>query len=181
MTELSLNRPDDTSCRWIVSQEGSRESYGVPLAFQRLGCLRLLCTDVWCRAGRTALRRGPAGARALATRFHAGIPLQKVTSFNSQAVLWRAWQHFRRNARSPGDRAEQFIRYGRWFAGRVRDHLARLPLDRERDCFFGFNTNCLETLEFLKEKKLFTIVDQIDPGRVEEEMVLAEAERWPGW
>lgn len=166
---------------WIVAQEGSREGYGVPLAFENLRCLKLLCTDVWCRTSRSVLRRGTAGARAMATRYNAGIPSEKVTSFNSRAVLWRAWQHFRRGVWSPSEQAEQFIRYGRWFASRVREQLSQLPLDGRRDCFFGFNTNCLETLEYLRERQIFTIVDQIDPARVEEEMVREEAERWPGW
>jgi glycosyltransferase involved in cell wall biosynthesis len=59
--------------------------------------------------------------------------------------------------------------------------LTRAPLVPGRDHFFGFNTNSLETLEFLKERGVFTIVDQVDPGRIEEEMVRAEARRWPGW
>lgn len=174
--------PDsDSNLRWIVAQEGSREAYGVPVAFEKLGCLRLFYADVWCRWGRSWLRRGPAGARALATRYHAGIPPQKVTAFNCQGVWWRSWQHFGRHLQSPEEQADAFIHYGRWFASRVRDRLGRVRLSAEKDYFFGFNTNSLETLEFLKPKGIFTVLDQIDPGRVEEEMVQVEAERWPGW
>ncbi len=167
--------------RWIVSQEGSRQTYGVPLAFEKLGCLRSFYTDVWCWHGRSLLRRGSAGFRAFATRYNAGLSPKKVNSFNRRSILWRAWLHFQRSKMSPDEQAELFIRYGEWFATQVRDGLARQHLNSERDCFFGFNTNSMETLELLKQKKIFTIVDQIDPGRVEEEMVLAEAERWPGW
>jgi glycosyltransferase involved in cell wall biosynthesis len=171
----------EVGMRWIVSQEGSRQTYGVPLAFEKVGCLRQFYADVWCRVGRSWLKRGPAGARALATRYNGGIPAQKVVSFNRRGLAWRAWQHFRRHQMSPEEQANLFIHYGQWFATMVRDRVAQLPLDAERDCFFGFNTNCLETLELLKAKKIFTVVDQIDPGLVEEEMVLDEAARWPGW
>ena len=57
--------PLDSKIRWLVSQEGTRETYGVPVAFAKLGCLRLFYADVWCRWGRSWLRRGSAGARAL--------------------------------------------------------------------------------------------------------------------
>lgn len=171
----------DSNLRWIVAQEGTRQTYGVPLAFQNLGSLRLLCTDLWCRYGRSALRRGTAGTRAFATHYNAGIPSEKVVSFNSRAVFWRAWHHFRRASMSPDELAEVWIRYGRWFASRVRDECSRLSLDPKRDAYFGFNTNCLETLVLLKAKGIITVVDQIDPARVEEEMILEEARRWAGW
>ncbi|HEV7924138.1 MAG TPA: glycosyltransferase family 4 protein [Verrucomicrobiae bacterium] len=54
-------------------------------------------------------------------------------------------------------------------------------LDPQVDKFFGFNSNCLEALEFLKEQRIFTVLDQVDPGLVEENIVLEEAQRWPGW
>ena len=90
MNEPDPSRCDEESPRWIVAQEGSREAYGVPVAFEQLGCLRLFYADVWCRWGRSWLRHGPAGARALATRHHAGIPSQKVTAFNCQGMRWRS-------------------------------------------------------------------------------------------
>jgi len=33
----------------------------------------------------------------------------------------------------------------------------------------------------LREREIFCVVNQIDPGRVEEELVLEEVRRWPGW
>jgi glycosyltransferase involved in cell wall biosynthesis len=56
-----------------------------------------------------------------------------------------------------------------------------LELDPEKDLFFGYNTNCLETLELLKERKVTSVVDQVDPGKVEEDLVQEEVERWPAW
>jgi len=166
--------------RWIVSQEGTRQSYGVPVSFQKLGCLRLFYTDVWCRHGRGLLRRGPASARALATRYHEALPPEKVVDFSLRGVLWRR-QHFRLHNLSPEEKADLYIKYGQWFASKVRDRLARLSFEPEHDLFFGFNTNSLETMELLKQKGIVTVLDQIDPGQVEEEMVHAEAKQWPGW
>ena len=172
--------PESKSPRWIVAQEGTRESYAIPVAFNRLAMLRTFYADIWCSLGRSVLGNGTAGMRALATHFHPEVPSERVVSFNSAAVWDRACEHFRRN-RSPAETGDAFCRYGEWFASKVRNHLARQDLDPEADCFFGYNTNCLETLEMLRDRKIFTIVDQVDPALVEEEIVSEEAAHWPGW
>jgi glycosyltransferase involved in cell wall biosynthesis len=170
-----------STIRWVVAQEGSRETYAIPLAFHRLGALRLFYADIWCRHGRSILRNGPSGARALGTRFNPEIPLEKVVSFSGPAIISRALLHFRRSKLSPKKLTDEFCHFGKWFATRVRDHLKSLKLEPGKDAFFGFNTNCLEALRFLKDQGVFTLVDQVDPARVEEQLVLEEAERWPGW
>ncbi len=169
------------SQRWIVAQEGTREAYSVPLALHRLGQLRVLYADIWCRRGRGLLKCGPAGARALATHFNAGIPSDRVVSFNPAAIWDRFHYHFKKPRLAPEQHASRYIEYGKWFATKVRAHLTGLDLKPDYDRFFGFNTNCLEVIEYLKEKDIFTVVDQVDPGRVEEDMVFEEAGRWPGW
>ena len=166
---------------WIVSQEGSRQTYAVPHAFQRIGGLRLLCTDVWCRRGRNWLLRGPKAMRAWATRYHPDIPSSQVVSFDSAAVLRLTGLKLRKRGISAHELGNFYISFGQWFANQVRRQMTKLEFDRERDCFFGFDTNCLETLEFLKDRGVFTVVDQVDPGQVEEDLVQEEAARWPGW
>ena len=167
--------------QWIVAQEGSRQTYAVPLSFHRLNRLRLMYTDIWCRRARTLLKHGTKGTRALATRYQREIPTERVVSFNYGAILARTRYHFKRNHLTPEQQGDEFIRFGRWFAEEIERHVARVELEPKRDLFFGFNTNCLEVVEHLRGRGIFTIVDQVDPGRSEEELVLEEAERWPGW
>jgi len=167
--------------RWIVAQEGSRQSYAVPLAFHRLGALKLFYADIWMRQGRSWLKRGPGGARALAGRYLAEIPEERVVSFNLPAVIAKTREHFVRGWQAQRAKGAYFCNFGKWFATRVRDHLSGERLDPSVDAFFGFDTNSLEVLEMLKERGVLTVLDQVDPGVVEEEMVIEEAQRWPGW
>lgn len=167
--------------RWIVAQEGSRQSYAVPLAFHRLGMLRRFYTDIWCRSGRSLLRRGNAGTRALAGRFRSEIPNERVISFNNSAIVTKTFQHIRRGRQSPAELGESHCRFGRWFAQRVSKHLQTVELDPEKDLFFGFDTNSFEVLEMLRNRGVFTVLDQVDAGKVHEDIVLEETERWPGW
>ena len=179
MNKMLNSHPPD--CRWMVAQEGSRQSYGVPISFHRLGLLRLMFVDIWCSWGRGLLRRGPAKVRALATRFNSEIPPDRVVAFTGPASLWRAAQNLRQRKLSRLEMSNEFCSFGRWYSRQIRRHLTLMDLDPQSDHFFGFNSNCLEALEYLKERQIFTVVDQVDPGLVEENIVLEEAEHWPGW
>jgi glycosyltransferase involved in cell wall biosynthesis len=61
----------------------------------------------------------------------------------------------------------------------VRDDLKNPKV--QGNYYFGFNTTSLETLEWCREKNITTILDQVDPGRLELEIVLEEARKWEGW
>src|SRR5207253_682895 len=74
--------------RWIISQIGARQHYGVPRGFQYKGTLRLLYTDAWCPPPwRNVLRHGTSAMRAFAGRYHPDIPKTKVVSFTPAAVM----------------------------------------------------------------------------------------------
>ncbi len=164
--------------RWIVSQIGARQHYGVPRGFHYKGHLRLFYTDAWCRWGSRQLKRGPERFRTFAGRFHSDLPSDKVVSFTTDALGAKVTQ----GARSTTEDAYlHHLSIGADFARNVNRHLMRQNLDPAVDCFFGFDTGCLETLQLLRERNLRTVVDQIDPARVEEELVFREAEKWPGW
>ena len=96
-------------------------------------------------------------------------------------MVAKTWQHFRRSRLNSGELSQAYCRFGHWYASRIRRHLEHVDLDPARDCFLGFNTNCLELLDLLKTRGVFMLIDQVDPGRIEENMILEENECWPGW
>jgi glycosyltransferase involved in cell wall biosynthesis len=167
--------------QWHVAQLGAREHYAVPRALARRGRLDRFYTDAWCRWGRSWLRRGPALLRAFANRYHPELAAAPVTAFNARAVWNVARRRFRADRRAPSALAAHHVEVGRWFAGRVRDEVRERGLDPETHAFFGFSTGSLEALELLADRGVPTVLDQVSPGRVEHEIVRAEAERWPGW
>jgi glycosyltransferase involved in cell wall biosynthesis len=167
------------SFRWIVSQIGARQHFGVPRGFLHKDELRLLYTEAWCRHGRSVLCHGPKIIRAFAGRYHPDIPNSKVVSFNLGTLYNRA-RFTNRNTDVVAEHMH-YLRFGKWFSTRVANDLSRRELNPEQDMFFGFNTGCLETIQMLSERRIFTVCDQIDPARVEEQLIYDEAERWPGW
>jgi hypothetical protein len=161
-----------------VSQVGARQHYGIPRGFERRGTLRRFYTDAWCRRGRWLLETGPISARALAARYHPELPARKVVSFTPGAVLHSLRARF---TGSVADRYGEYLRVGRWFTSRVNADLERRQMVPGRDAFFGFNTASLETIQLMRSRDILTVLDQIDPGRFEEELVMEECRKWPGW
>jgi glycosyl transferase family 1 len=165
---------------WIVSQIGSRERYAVPRAFEARGHLEHFFTDIWLKRGRGLLKRLPRGD-ALAHRFHSALPAQRVTGFNFFGIDAATRGMRRRGARTREEQYSEYIRIGEGFGRRVADQLSRMELDAARTAAFLFTTGALETCEHLKKRGIPIVADQLDPGRVDEEMIAQEIERWPGW
>ncbi len=74
-----------------------------------------------------------------------------------------------------------FIEVGRRFAIRVREELKRRADPGADAIFFAYDTGALEALEWCREQGIKTILNQMDPNRVEVELVQAEEKQWPGW
>jgi glycosyltransferase involved in cell wall biosynthesis len=47
--------------------------------------------------------------------------------------------------------------------------------------FFGYDTGALEAMEYCRERGVWCVLDQMDPNRVEVDLVREEEQRWPGW
>lgn len=168
--------------RWIVAQIGAREHYAVARALHQRGELERLYTEFWS-GDAPLLRRAPGPLRALAGRHHPEIPPAKVTSSNAWALNWEATGFLDARLgrkRSIENTYRDFARQGELFAGCCVRQLRKTGVSKNA-AFFGYNTGCLETLRWLGERGVPTIVGQIDPGRVEEDLVRQENEKWPGW
>ncbi|MGH9211171.1 MAG: glycosyltransferase family 4 protein [Acidimicrobiales bacterium] len=165
--------------RWTVAQIGHREEYAAARAFAADGRLDRLYTDMWCRHGAPALRRGPAPLRRLALRYHPALRDARVVAW-TPSMLARTLTHaVGRRGRRDID-YDDYVRIGDWFDRRVAQHLGCVP-EVGTHSFFGYNTGCLETLRQLRERGVPAVVDAIHPGRTEYALVRGEAERWPGW
>ena len=173
---------------WIVAQIGAREHYAVARALQQNEQLERLYTEFWSgdsllsNRARQSARLGPLNA--LFNRHHAHIPDDKVTAFNlptlGTAALDLVTARLGRERSIEADYGEH-LRIGKKFARRCISDLSKREISAENHAFFGYNTGCLETLRWLNRRGVATVVGQIDPGRVEEDLVRAESQKWPGW
>jgi glycosyltransferase involved in cell wall biosynthesis len=162
---------------WICSQIGAREHFAVPRALHQGGKLATLYTDFW--AGAIVRNFSFGKLRPLAARFH--------SDFNDQPALVRSWNfralagEFRLRRKFGRNPYHGFIEVGQRFARRVREDLRRRTDLNPGSIFFAYDTGALETLAWCREQNLKCVLNQMDPNRVEVELVRAEEKEWPGW
>lgn len=169
--------------KWFCSQLGGREHYAIPRALHAIGALEGLLTDFWADPQtRRILDAFPGKTfRSLAARHHPEVPNEMVNSWNARSMGWELLA--RRMAREGGvnGRYRGYNNVGRRFSDVLIRHFSKLRELPENSLFFGFDTCGLEVMKYLQQRGVPCVLDQIDPGRVEMEMVQAEQEEWPGW
>jgi glycosyltransferase involved in cell wall biosynthesis len=74
-----------------------------------------------------------------------------------------------------------FIRIGNRFSLCVRGALSKRKDISPGSTFFAYDTGALEAMEWCGERDIRCILNQMDPNRVEVEMVQQEEKQWPGW
>jgi hypothetical protein len=75
----------------------------------------------------------------------------------------------------------QFIQTGSVFAIRMREQLKRRRDLSADSILFAYDTGALEALDYCRSLGVRCILGQIDPNRVEVELVWEEEKSWPGW
>lgn len=168
---------------WFCAQLGGREHYAIPRALHASAALNRLMTDFWAGNCTKTLARTLPGKilRSLASRQHPDLPAETVWSCNARAMGWEVLS--RRMSREGGvdGRYLGYCEIGRRFSNELIRWFSNMRHLPENSVFFGYDTCGLEVMQYLKSRSVLCILDQIDPGRVEAEMVRAEQETWPGW
>ncbi len=168
---------------WICAQLGAREHYAVPRALHHIARLHTLLTDFWACAGLRSLapRFGSGTLRSIASRFHPELGDARVSSWNLRSLGWETMLWHKSRADSGDRRYLAYVEVGRRFGCAVRNSLRRRRDLEPETIFFTYDTGAFEALEFLREHRVRCVVDQIDPNRVERDLVREEERRWPGW
>lgn len=160
----------------VVAHKGAREHFLAARALHRNGQLAALVTDWYSPvSARCTGRLGaavPWVARALGA-VSAELPRSRVIALNGFGIRSRLRL---RGAEKAGRLLEEMAADDAAFARRV----ARLKLP-PHDVFFGFSYASLETLQAERVRGSAGVLDQIDPGRLEWDIIREEAERWPAY
>jgi glycosyltransferase involved in cell wall biosynthesis len=158
----------------IIVQKGSREHFLAARALYRRGMLGQLVVD-WYAPSNPLLRwilscgSGRRRQAALAVRADE-IPDSLVQPNRINGLLGRWKQSISPSGRSPYERALQAdIAFTKT--------VARLNLP-PHDVFFGYSYMSLEVLREEKRRGKLCVLDQIDPGEKEHEIIREEQSRW---
>ena len=161
----------------LVVQKGAREHFLAARALSKCGALAGLVTDL--KAPRSQRLRRWLGniPSALVKRWLAseivGVPEDKVITMGWAVIPIRTIPVV---AAKFGKRYDGYVASDRLFARAVVK--LRLP---EHDAVFAYSYAAKEVLEVAQRRGIFTILDQIDPGPVEADLVEGEMARWPDY
>lgn len=166
----------NTRMQVVVAHKGAREHFLAARALHRKGMLAALVTDWYAPVSPALAQRlkalSPGLARALGAQA-TDLPRGRVHALNGLG-LYSRWSLGR--AERAGRLMSALARDDERFARRV----ARLDLPPHQ-AFLGFSYAALEALQAAQARGALTLVDQIDPGRVEWDMVREESLRWPDY
>jgi glycosyltransferase involved in cell wall biosynthesis len=148
--------------RWICCQLGAREHYAVARALHRHGALELLLTDAWVRPN-DLLGRGKAGLRA---RFHADLATAEVYAPNASNIA------FELRSRLAGLRGWDLIMArNNWFQKVTVKGISRNAVGGTIPVVMAYSYAALDILRSARARGWRTVLAQIDPGPVEEQIV----------
>src|SRR5438094_5272391 len=160
--------------KWICCQLGAREHYAIPRALSRQGSLDQLLTDAWVPPG-SPLAALPFGLRE---RFHPDLSAAPVQAWNSRLLAFELAARLKRLTGWPLILARNY-----WFQRKVVTYLSssQLSVVGSQPILFAYSYAARDIFRFAKTQGWKTILGQIDPGPIEEEIVAAEAEREPSF
>jgi glycosyltransferase involved in cell wall biosynthesis len=156
--------------KWLCCQIGAREYYAIPRALFRQGALGCLLTDAWVPPSNHLATL----SHALRERFHPDLSNAQVKAWNRDLMVFEVTARLKRLL---GWRLT--LARNDWFQRQVASFLSGYQLSafNSQPTFFSYSYTALEPLRFAKSKGWMTVLGQIDPGPVEEEIVAAEVER----
>src|SRR5437870_9155705 len=160
---------------WFCSQLGAREHYAVPRALFRQGVLGHVITDAWV-SPTSLLAKVSSRTSEVRGRFQSELRDARVTAFNSSLILFEMLAKTRRLRGWP-----LIMARNQWFQRKVVDYLSnsRFSVLGSQPILFAYSYAAREIFRFAKSRGWKTVLGQIDPGPVEEEIVRAEHEIHP--
>jgi glycosyltransferase involved in cell wall biosynthesis len=169
----------DRNPSWICFQLGARRHYADPRVLHQAGKLAYLITDAWVPPKSPISRifnwiPGQLGKR-LSQRYHPDLKNALVFDFTLSLLRFEGLQSLQK---SQGWR--RTIARNQWFQNCSVRLLEKLSYQfSEPPIVFAYSYAALEIFKYAKQQGWHTVLGQINPGIVEENIVRAEYERHP--
>jgi glycosyltransferase involved in cell wall biosynthesis len=160
---------------WICCQLGAREHYAIPRALYQTGKLIHLLTDAWVRPQSFSTQIPHPALRSLRDRYHPDLANAPVTSFTPNLLQFEITHRL-----SKTSNWERIIARNQWFQRQVIQHLETQKFQFSTPpILFAYSYAAIDLLRYAKKQGWTTILGQIDPGIIEEKIVLQEHQSHP--
>ncbi|MBD1849834.1 glycosyltransferase family 4 protein [Leptolyngbya sp. ST-U4] len=163
---------------WICCQLGAREHYAVPRSLHQTGQLAALITDAWVPPKSIFNALPNFLLRSLRDRFHPDLEASIVQGFTASLLQFELRQKLQRTGEW-----DRMIARNHWFQQKAIAHLKRmapqLSATGSRPVLFAYSYAALDILKYARSQGWYTLLGQIDPGLIEEEIVIREHQKYP--
>ncbi len=160
----------NTSRFWICAQLGAREHYAIPRALQRQEQLWGLITDTWINPNSIFNWLPKSYLTNLRERFHPELADASVYSFNQSLFQFELTQKIRQKTGW-----EKIITRNYWFQEQALEVLKKYTSQvNSKITIFAYSYAALKLFRYAKTQGWQTVLGQIDPGIVEEQIVRQE-------
>ncbi|BAY94743.1 MULTISPECIES: glycosyltransferase family 4 protein [unclassified Tolypothrix] len=180
LIQVTLHQPItmfDKSSSWLCCQIGAREHYALPRALHQAGELTNLITDAWISPNSVINRLPPGWLTNLRERFHPDLATASVTSFTDSLINFEIAQRIQKTSGW-----QRVITRNNWFQKLALQSLKAInPKLKSRTILFSYSYAALELFRYAKSQGWYTILGQIDPGEVEEKLVLEAHSKYPAY
>ena len=161
--------------QWICCQLGAREHYAIPRVLQQQNKLNQLVTDAWVTSDSWFNRLPKSCLPALRERFHLELSDAKIKSFNNSLVNFELIQKVQKSSGW-----HKIIRRNNWFQHRTITALEQKTFKLEEQVnLFTYSYAALDILKYAKSRGWNTVLGQIDPGLLEEELITQQRNSYP--
>jgi glycosyltransferase involved in cell wall biosynthesis len=164
-----LNNGESTS-RWLCCQLGARDHYSVPRGLHRLGLLEGLITEAWISPTSVlATLPGSLGAK-LRARYDDALSDANVL----HSTIWTVGYEARASIRKSQNLWDPIIARNNWFQAKAVRQLRsviRSGGQTSVPIVFAYSYAAREILRAARDLGCTTVLGQIDPGPVEEQIV----------
>jgi len=166
------------SSPWVCCQIGAREHYAIPRSLHQTGQLTSLITDAWVSPNSMFNALPDALLRSLRDRFHPDLETAPVQASTASLLQFELHQKLQKT-----DGWDRTIARNSWFQRRAVKQLQtiapRFAMRGIRPTLFTYSYAALEILRYAKSQGWHTVLGQIDPGPIEEAIVIREHEKHP--
>ena len=162
--------------QWICCQLGAREYYAIPRALHQAGQLLLLITDAWVKPNSPLNSVPIKPIKSICDRYDSDLKNAPIEAFNTGLISFEIQQRLQKT-----QDWERMIARNQWFQAQVIKTLEAIKISDNQDppIIFTYSYAALEILKYVKTRGWRTILGQIDPGIIEEEIVKAEQQKYP--
>jgi len=161
------------SSSWIICQLGAREHYVIPRTLHQVGKLSCLITDAWILPQSIFNQLPQPILTNLRERYHPDLCQASIHEFTGSLIGFELAQRIQKITGW-----KRIIARNYWFQQQalqvLNDITTRLNC---RPIIYSYSYAALEVLRYAKTRGWRTVLGQIDPGLIEEKLVLEEHNR----